>query len=138
MSSRPEPSRRRSFFTRLAQGVARWAGKPVSFVSAVAIVALWAASGPFLGFSEAWQLTINSTTTIITFLMVFIIQNSQNRDIAAMQIKLDELLTRTRGAREELIDMEELDEDKIEEIRQDFERRARKARMDRDPDGAVA
>lgn len=126
-----ETSPRRSFFTRLSQLIAHWAGKPQTFFVALSLIALWAASGPLFGFGDTWQLMINTTTTIVTFLMVFIIQNSQNRDTAAMQIKLDELLSKLEGAREELMDLEELDEDKIEAVRQEFERRAEKARAGR-------
>ena len=118
----------RSFFTRLSQATARWAGKPVTFVAAVGIIVVWGISGPIFGFNDTWQLVINTSTTIVTFLMVFIIQNSQNRDTAAMQIKLDELLCKIEGAREELMDLEELDEEKIEKIRKEFEERAGKAR----------
>jgi low affinity Fe/Cu permease len=92
---------------------------------------LWGLSGPFFGFNDTWQLVINTSTTIITFLMVFIIQNSQNRDTAAMQIKLDELLAKVQGARQELMDLEELDEEKIEGIRKEFQKRARAAREGR-------
>ena len=118
----------RSLFTRLSQATARWAGKPQVFFIALSVIVIWGVSGPFFGFNDTWQLVINTSTTIITFLMVFIIQNSQNRDTAAMQIKLDELIVNLKGARQELLDLEELDEDKIEAIRQDFERRAAKAR----------
>lgn len=126
--SSSEPLTDRSFFTRLSQATARWAGKPITFVTAVGIILAWGISGPFFGFNDTWQLVINTSTTIVTFLMVFIIQNSQNRDTAAMQIKLDELIVRLEGAREELMDLEELDEDKIEQIRREFEKRAEKAR----------
>ncbi|MGW9329862.1 low affinity iron permease family protein [Bosea sp. NPDC055594] len=119
---------KRSLFTRLSQATAHWAGKPQTFFVALAVILVWAASGPFFGFNDTWQLVINTSTTIVTFLMVFIIQNSQNRDTAAMQIKLDELIARIEGAREELLDLEELDEDKIETIRGEFEAIARKAR----------
>jgi low affinity Fe/Cu permease len=118
----------RSFFTRLSQATAHWAGKPQTFFVALSIIVVWAASGPFFGFNDTWQLVINTSTTIVTFLMVFIIQNSQNRDTAAMQIKLDELIDKVEGAREELLDLEELDEDKLEEMRAEFEEMARKAR----------
>lgn len=118
----------RSFFTRLSQATAHWAGKPQTFFIALAIIVVWAVSGPFFGFNDTWQLVINTSTTIVTFLMVFIIQNSQNRDTAAMQIKLDELIDKLEGAREELLDLEELDEDKLEEMRAEFEELARKAR----------
>ncbi|GAU86754.1 hypothetical protein BIWAKO_06702 [Bosea sp. BIWAKO-01] len=95
---------------------------------ALAIIVVWALSGPFFGFNDTWQLVINTSTTIVTFLMVFIIQNSQNRDTCAMQIKLDELIVRLEGAREELLDLEELDEEKLEGLRTEFERRAKRAR----------
>ena len=115
-------------FTRMAQAVSAWAGKPITFFAAVTIIVIWAASGPIFGFNDTWQLVINTSTTIITFLMVFIIQNSQNRDTAAMQIKLDELIIRLEGAREELLDLEELDEKDLTKIRGDFAARAKKAR----------
>jgi len=117
-----------SLFTRLAQSVSTWAGKPVTFVAAATLIVIWGISGPVFGFNDTWQLVINTSTTIITFLMVFIIQNSQNRDTAAMQIKLDELISKMDGAREELLDLEELDESKLEEIRKEFSARASKAR----------
>jgi low affinity Fe/Cu permease len=126
MADRQKP--RRSLFTRLSQATARWAGKPQTFFVALSVILLWAISGPIFGFNDTWQLVINTSTTIVTFLMVFIIQNSQNRDTTAMQIKLDELLSKIEGAREELMDLEELDEEKIEAIRQEFEQRAEKAR----------
>ncbi|KRE16076.1 hypothetical protein ASE66_09915 [Bosea sp. Root483D1] len=122
----------RSLFTRLSQATAHWAGKPQTFFIALAIIVVWAVSGPFFGFNDTWQLVINTSTTIVTFLMVFIIQNSQNRDTAAMQIKLDELINKIEGAREELLDLEELDEDKLEEMRAEFEELARKARAARE------
>ncbi len=128
-----QQSPRRSLFTRLSQATSHWAGKPQTFFVALSVIVLWAASGPIFGFNDTWQLVINTSTTIITFLMVFIIQNSQNRDTAAMQIKLDELIVRLEGAREELMDLEELDEDKIEAIRKEFEARAGKARSGVDP-----
>jgi low affinity Fe/Cu permease len=118
----------RSLFTRLSQTTARWAGKPQTFFVALGVIVVWGLSGPFFGFNDTWQLVINTSTTIVTFLMVFIIQNSQNRDTAAMQIKLDELISNMKGAREELLDLEELDEDKIEGIRDEFEKRAKTAR----------
>lgn len=118
----------RSFFTRLSHGTAHWAGKPHVFFIALSVVVLWALTGPLFGFNDTWQLAINTSTTIVTFLMVFIIQNSQNRDTIAMQIKLDELISKLEGAREELLDLEEMDEEKIELIRGEFEKRAAEAR----------
>lgn len=131
MAKRRLPQADRSFFTRLSQAVAHWAGKPQTFFGAASLIVIWALSGPLFGFNDSWQLVINTSTTIVTFLMVFIIQNSQNRDTAAMQIKLDELICKLEGAREELLDLEELDEDKIETIRREFEEMAAKARKSR-------
>ena len=128
MAKRRKPQSDRSLFTRLSQAVAHWAGRPQTFIGAAALIVLWALSGPFFGYNDTWQLVVNTSTTIVTFLMVFIIQNSQNRDTAAMQIKLDELICRLEGAREELLDLEELDEDKLEAIRDEFEAMAAKAR----------
>jgi len=138
MASPTAPISDRSLFTRLSQGTARWAGKPQTFFLALSVIVVWGISGPFFGFNDTWQLVINTSTTIVTFLMVFIIQNSQNRDTAAMQIKLDELIVRLEGAREELMDLEELDEDKIEAIRSEFEKRAAKARSGKYPGPAPA
>ncbi|SIQ65877.1 MULTISPECIES: low affinity iron permease family protein [unclassified Bosea (in: a-proteobacteria)] len=129
MAKRRLPQSDRSFFTRLSQAVSQWAGKPQTFVVAAGLIVVWGLSGPIFGFNDTWQLVINTSTTIVTFLMVFIIQNSQNRDTAAMQIKLDELINRIEGARNELLDLEELDADKIEEIRKEFEALAGKARQ---------
>ncbi|TQI73471.1 low affinity Fe/Cu permease [Bosea sp. AK1] len=128
MAKRRMPQSDRSLFTRLSQAVAHWAGRPQTFLGAAALIVVWALSGPFFGYNDTWQLVVNTSTTIVTFLMVFIIQNSQNRDTAAMQIKLDELICRLEGAREELLDLEELDEDKLEAIRNEFEAMAAKAR----------
>ena len=128
MAKHRMPQSDRSLFTRLSQAVSHWAGRPQTFIGAAALIVLWALSGPFFGYNDTWQLVVNTSTTIVTFLMVFIIQNSQNRDTAAMQIKLDELICRLEGAREELLDLEELDEDKLEAIRREFEAMAAKAR----------
>ncbi|HEV7256835.1 MAG TPA: low affinity iron permease family protein [Bosea sp. (in: a-proteobacteria)] len=131
MAKHPLPQADRSLFTRMSQATAHWAGKPQTFFIALAVIVVWGLSGPLFGFNDTWQLVINTSTTIVTFLMVFIIQNSQNRDTAAMQIKLDELLSKVEGAREELMDLEELDEEKLEALRAEFERRAAKARENR-------
>ncbi|MFK8251945.1 low affinity iron permease family protein [Ancylobacter terrae] len=127
-SSREPGSPKRSAFTRFSQAVASYAGKPATFVGAVAIILAWGLSGPLFGFNDTWQLVINTSTTIITFLMVFVIQNSQNRDTAAMQIKLDELISKLEGPREILLDLEELDETELEKLRAEFEAIARRAR----------
>ena len=128
-STEKRPGRpKRSAFTRFSQHVSRMAGHPVTFIGAVAIIVLWAATGPLVGFNDTWQLIINTSTTIITFLMVFVIQNSQNRDTAAIHIKLDELIARLEGPREKLLDLEELDEDELERIRAEFEELACRSR----------
>ena len=103
-------------FTRFANQVARTTGKPVSFVTCCLIIAVWAATGPLFHFSDTWQLVINTGTTIVTFLMVFLIQNQQNRDGAAIQAKLDELLRAVEGARNDLVGIEHLTDDEVDEI----------------------
>ena len=107
-------------FDKLAQAVARSAGRPVTFIISVALVVLWGVSGPIFGFSDTWQLVINTGTTIVTFLMVFLIQNTQNRDTDALQVKIDELLRVTEGARLALLDLEEMKAEEIEKIKRGF------------------
>ena len=118
-------------FNKLAQSTAKFTGNPLCFGLAAAIVLVWAAAGPFFGFSEVWQLVINTGTTIITFLMVFLIQNTQNRDTEAMQIKLDELIFVTRLANNELLDLEELEEAELDRLRQRYEDMAKEAKAER-------
>ena len=108
-------------FTRVASWIAGAAGQPATFIVALSTVIVWAATGPLFQFSETWQLVINTGTTIVTFLMVFLIQNSQNRDTAAMQAKLDELLYALEGAREQFIGIEHLTARDIETIRREIE-----------------
>ena len=122
--------RHRSWFTRFAKSTARAAGHPGTFCVAVLIILLWAASGPLFGFSDTWQLVINTGTTIITFLMVFLIQNTQNRDSQAIQVKLDELIRSIQGAHLALLDLEELDDEDFERICSDYRELAREARKD--------
>ncbi|MBB3770816.1 low affinity Fe/Cu permease [Angulomicrobium tetraedrale] len=122
---------KRSFFTRFSQWVSTQAGKPTTFIGAMGLIVLWGVSGPLFGFGDTWQLVINTSTTIITFLMVFVIQNSQNRDTAALHIKLDELIASGTSARRILLDLEELDESAIEKIRSEYEELARRAREGR-------
>lgn len=112
---------RRSLFTRFSQWVSLQAGKPVTFVGAVTLIVVWGLSGPLFGFGDTWQLVINTSTTIVTFLMVFVIQNSQNRDTAALHIKLDELISKNERTRNILLDLEELDESELETIRAEYE-----------------
>ncbi len=117
-----------SWFVRFAKWSARAAGRPLSFGLAVLVVLVWAVTGPLFGFSDTWQLVINTGTTIVTFLMVFLIQNTQNRDTAALQIKLDELIRATQRAENALLDLEELEDDELEHIREHYELLARQAR----------
>ena len=109
-------------FTKIAGKISSLAGKPITFMLAFSCVLIWAVTGPLFQFSEVWQLVINTGTTIVTFLMVFLVQNSQNRDAAAMQSKLDELLRAVAKAREEFIGIEHLTDDEIEKIRKALER----------------
>ncbi len=117
----------RRVFNLVAKKAAYAAGTPWTFLGALAIVVIWGASGPIFKFNDTWQLVINTGTTIITFLMVFLIQHSQNADTAAIQIKLDELIRASKDANNELLDLEELDEERLEEIRREYERMAREA-----------
>lgn len=109
-----------SVFTKFARLAANVTGKPATFLTAVSIIVVWAITGPFFGFSDTWQLVINTGTTIITFLMVFLIQNTQNRDTEALQIKLDELIRASKGARNSMLNLEQLDEKALDEIRQEY------------------
>ena len=109
-----------SWFTRAAKWASRAAGRPMTFTMAVAIILIWAITGPIFKFSDTWQLVINTGTTIITFLMVFLIQNTQNRDTEALQIKLDELIRAVESAHNALLDLEELDDDELDAIRKDY------------------
>jgi len=118
----------RKLFNTLAKKASRAAGSPAVFAGAVGIVIIWGATGPIFGFNDTWQLVINTGTTIITFLMVFLIQHTQNADTAAVHLKLDELIRATRAADNLLLDMEELDEQQLERIRQRYEALAGKAR----------
>lgn len=120
--------RKISIFTRFAKWAARATGKPATFIGAVCIILLWALTGPIFDFSDTWQLVINTSTTIVTFLMVFLIQNTQNRDTEAMQIKLDELIRAIESAQNTMLDLEELDEEELDSIRAGYEKLAGKAR----------
>ena len=111
-------------FSKFATVIADLSGKPATFVAAVALVLVWAVSGPFFGYSETWQLVINTSTTIITFLMVFVLQNSQNRDGKALQAKLDELILTSRHAQNRFIGIERLEEKELKDLKDFLEQRA--------------
>ncbi|MGD9722442.1 MAG: low affinity iron permease family protein [Pirellulales bacterium] len=117
-----------SWFSVFARRLSNLTGRPTVFAAATGILILWAVTGPLFGFSDTWQLVINTSTTIITFLMVFLIQNTQIRDTEAMQIKLDELIRSTQGAHNALLDLEELDDQQLEHFRAQYEKLARLAR----------
>src|SRR5262245_15844262 len=119
----------KSKFGQFAAWVASTAGHPLTFAGACLIIILWAASGPLFGFSDTWQLVINTGTTIITFLMVFVIQNTQNRDGMAMQLKLDEIIRSIEGAQNALLDLEELTEKDLSRIRKRYIQLAETARQ---------
>ena len=113
-------------FTKFATAIAAAAGQPHTFTLAFVVILVWAVTGPLFGYSDTWQLVINTATTIVTFLMVFLIQNSQNRDAAAMQAKLDELLRALKDARIQFIGIEHLTDRQIEDLRAALEREAGK------------
>jgi low affinity Fe/Cu permease len=117
-----------SWFNVFAKTAARVSGRPFTFIMALSVIVVWAVTGPVFGFSDTWQLIINTSTTIITFLMVFLIQNTQNRDSEAIQIKLDELIRATKGAHTVLLDLEELDDKHLATIKECYEEIAKKSR----------
>ncbi len=117
-------------FGKVASAVANNAGRPSAFLLCVLAVAVWAITGPIFGFSDTWQLVINTGTTIVTFLMVFLIQNTQNRDSEAIQVKLDELIRSIDGAHLALLDLEELDDKDLDRICSDYRELAQQARKD--------
>jgi low affinity Fe/Cu permease len=107
-------------FRRFSHKTSALMGSPWAFISAVAIIVVWAVAGPIFHYSDGWQLTINTGTTIVTFLMVFLIQNTQNRDAAAIHLKLDELLRAVKEARTSLVDLEDMSDEELEKLRQEF------------------
>lgn len=122
------PSKSSSWFIRFAKLTARVAGRPGTFIGAVFVILGWALVGPAFGFSDTWQLVINTGTTIVTFLMVFLIQSTQNRDAEAIQIKLDELIRATRGTHTVLLDLEELEDAELDLLHRKYEALAKEAR----------
>jgi low affinity Fe/Cu permease len=125
---------KKSWFTRFAKKTAQLSGSPAAFGLAAGVIVVWLVSGPIFGFSETWQLIINTGTTIVTFLMVFLIQNTQNRDTAAIQIKLDELIRVTKG-HNALMDLEELDQEELDSFHAKYEKLAAAARKRMDQGG---
>jgi low affinity Fe/Cu permease len=124
------PTKSKSWFNRFAKWTAKVSGRPSAFGIAAAVILVWICTGPLFGFGDTWQLVINTGTTIVTFLMVFLIQNTQNLDSEAMQVKLDELIRAVDGAHNALLDLEELEEDELDSIRSRYRRLAERARED--------
>ena len=118
-------------FTRFAKKTSTYTGRPVTFIIAVLVIVVWACTGPLFHYSDTWQLVINTGTTVITFLMVFLIQNTQNRDTEALQIKLDELIRAMEQANNSLLDLEEMDDKELDRIREEYAVLARKDRETR-------
>jgi low affinity Fe/Cu permease len=121
-----------SWYSSLAKTASRFCGRPRTFAAAVGVIVVWAVTGPIFHFSDTWQLVINTGTTIVTFLMVFLIQNTQNRDTQAIQVKLDELIRATKGAHNALLDLEELDDKTLDDFRARYEKLACAARAEID------
>jgi low affinity Fe/Cu permease len=124
--------RKAAWYSRFAKATAHFCGRPRVFVIAVGLIAVWLVTGPIFRFSDTWQLVINTGTTIITFLMVFLIQNTQNRDTEAIQVKLDELIRATKGAHNALLDLEELEEENLNAFRAKYQALAGAARAELD------
>ena len=128
----------RKVFRKFATAISRGAGSPWAFVVATLLIIAWWVSGPVFDYSDTWQLVINTTTTIITFLMVFLIQNTQNRDADAIHLKLDELIRAVHNARTRLVDLEDLSDDQLDELRKEFQQLRELHRNDGDRDSISA
>jgi len=124
------PTKSSSWFTIFAKATSRATGRPLAFALAGTVILVWIVTGPLFSFSDTWQLVINTGTTIVTFLMVFLIQNTQNRDSEAMQVKLDELIRSINGAHNALLDLEELEDQELDLIRLNYSNLAKKARAE--------
>jgi low affinity Fe/Cu permease len=124
MRQKEELPKRSDWFDSFARKTSMFCGKPVVFLAAVLIVVVWAVTGPLFGFSDTWQLVINTGTTIVTFLMVFLIQNTQNRDGLAVQVKLADLIIAVGGAHNKLANAEELSEEELEKLHEDYRKQA--------------
>jgi low affinity Fe/Cu permease len=124
------PSKSGSRFTHFAKATSRAAGRPMAFIAAVGVILVWLATGPLFKFNDSWQLVVNTGTTIVTFLMVFLVQNTQYRDAEAVQVKLDELLRATRGAQNALMDLEELEDRELDRLRAQYVELAQRARAE--------
>jgi low affinity Fe/Cu permease len=124
------PTRSHRWFVRFTKATSRATGHPITFGLALLVVLAWVLSGPIFGWSDTWQLVINTGTTIVTFLMVFLIQSTQNRDAEAVQVKLDELLRATAGAHNALLDLEEIEESELDRVRAVYDQLAKQARED--------
>ena len=122
------PNGRAAWFTRFARTTSCHAGRPSVFLAALLIIIVWAVTGPLFDYSDTWQLMINTGTTIITFLMVFLIQNTQNRDSQAIHLKLDELIRAKKGARNSLLNLDDLSDEELEDIRMSFAKLASRAK----------
>jgi low affinity Fe/Cu permease len=129
------PYKSNDLFRRIAHRTAHGVGSPWAFVGALTVVIVWGVTGPVFGFTDTWQLVINTGTTIITFLMVFLIQNTQNRDSHALHLKLDELIRASSQARNQLMTVEDLTEDELDDLQREFDRLAREKIASRSPRG---
>lgn len=125
-----KPTKSNSWFTTFAAKIAHATGRPSAFLIAALVIVVWAVTGPLFHFSDTWQLIINTSTTIVTFLMVFLIQNTQNRDTQAIQVKLDELIRTTDGAHKALLNLEALTDEELDQVRRDYAKLATNARRD--------
>ena len=121
--------RQKPVFSSFAHRISLWSGRPIVFFIALGLIVLWVATGKYFNYSEGWQLVVNTGTTVITFLMVFLIQHTQNRDAQAFQLKLDELIRATKGAHTVLLDIEEMSEKELLEVQKQYQDLAAKARQ---------